>query len=88
LVVRLRSTAEALRCSTQLDWASRMADSAGGAERQLAAFNQTGDLAAVVRRMVGHPAHRAKSASWSGVDRGPAVAGSGPLGYPAPACES
>jgi carboxylate-amine ligase len=85
LVVRLRSTAEALHCSTQLDWVSRMADGPGGAERQLATFNQTGDLAAVVMRMTGNPGQSPESVSRSRVDRGPEVRGSGPLGYPAPA---
>lgn len=51
LVDRFRGLAEALGCARQLDSLRRMADGPTGAERQLAAYEGTGDLAAVVRSM-------------------------------------
>ena len=53
LVDRLRGTAEALGCTRQLERVRTMADGPGGAERQLAVFERTGDLAAVARHMTG-----------------------------------
>ena len=53
LVERLRGTAEALGLRRQLGLVRAMADGPGGAERQLAVFERTGDLAAVARHMAG-----------------------------------
>lgn len=53
LVERLRETAEGLGCATYLDLVRAMSDGPGGAERQLAVFERTGDLAAVARHMTG-----------------------------------
>jgi carboxylate-amine ligase len=53
LVERLWGEAEHLGCARQLGLAWAMADGPSGAERQLAVFEQTGDLAAVARHMTG-----------------------------------
>jgi hypothetical protein len=53
LVERLRGTAEELGCDRQLSLVRAMADGPGGAGRQLAVFERTGDLAAVARHMTG-----------------------------------
>ena len=53
LVDRLSGTAEALGCSCELDLVRRMADGPGGADRQLAVFERTGDLVAVARFQTG-----------------------------------
>jgi glutamate---cysteine ligase / carboxylate-amine ligase len=53
LVVRLWRVAEQLGCSHRLGMAWAMADGQGGAERQLAVFERTGDLAAVARHTTG-----------------------------------
>ncbi|MFO0956061.1 MAG: YbdK family carboxylate-amine ligase [Isosphaeraceae bacterium] len=50
-VSRLRPIAGDLGCSRQLDRAWAMAGGAGGAGQQLAVFERTGDLEAVVRHM-------------------------------------
>jgi carboxylate-amine ligase len=52
LVARLAPTAEALGCREELEHVRRMADGPTGAQRQLAIFGETGDPAAVVRRLV------------------------------------
>jgi carboxylate-amine ligase len=50
LVGRLRDNAETLGCLPYLETILDMAEQPTGADRQLAAFEQTGDLADVVRR--------------------------------------
>lgn len=50
LVARLRNNAETLGCLPYLETILDMAEQPTGADRQLAAFEQTGDLADVVRR--------------------------------------
>lgn len=52
LVDRLMPTAEALGCPAELARVAEMAARPSGAERQLALFAETGDLAEVVRRLV------------------------------------
>ena len=66
LVDRLGATAEALGCGTYLARVAGLAGRPSGAERQLGAFAETGDLAGVVRRMLDasrlagpEPPHRA-----------------------------
>jgi carboxylate-amine ligase len=55
LVGRLGGVAAALGCSRHLEHARAMADGASGSERQLALFEQTGDLHEVVRRLIVAP---------------------------------
>jgi carboxylate-amine ligase len=50
---RLRPLGEELGCSRQLGSVAELADGPGGAGRQLAIFERTGDLSAVVRHMIG-----------------------------------
>jgi carboxylate-amine ligase len=52
LVERLAPTAEALGCASQLRSVLDMAERPTGAQRQLAIYTETGDLAEVVRRMM------------------------------------
>lgn len=52
LVDRLSATAEALGCEAYLARIAGLAERPSGAERQLEAFAETGDLAGVVRRML------------------------------------
>lgn len=66
LVDRLGPTAEDLGCGAYLAYLAEMAGRPSGAERQLTAFAETGDLAEVVRRTIGvsrlsdpTPRHRA-----------------------------
>jgi len=56
LVIRLWGVAESLGCARQLGQVWAMADGPGGAERQLAVFERTGDLNAVARYLTGGPA--------------------------------
>src|SRR4051812_1620673 len=53
IAVRLGATAETLGCAQQLGLVRAMAGGASGAERQLAIFERTGDLAAVARHLTG-----------------------------------
>jgi carboxylate-amine ligase len=52
LVERLAPTAEALGCASQLRSVLDLTERPTGAERQLAVYNETGNLAEVVRRMM------------------------------------
>jgi carboxylate-amine ligase len=65
LTMRLDETAEDLGCARQLGQVRAMADGPGGAARQLAVFERTGDLTAVARHMTG----------WHTPEPGPGVAG-------------
>jgi carboxylate-amine ligase len=51
-IERLRGVAAALGCARQLEQAHAMANTAGGAERQLTVFERTGDLLEVVRQQM------------------------------------
>lgn len=84
LVVRLSGVAEELGCSHQLDQVRAMADGPGGAERQLAVFERTGDLTAVARHMTGEPARVSGRPSPAPSDRGLVVPGSGARHWPVP----
>ncbi len=53
LVARFRGLAEELDCARHLERVAAMTSSPGGAERQLAVFDRTGDLTAVTRSMTG-----------------------------------
>ena len=55
LVDRMSGTAEALGCAREMDLVRRMADGPGGADRQLAVFERTGDLVTVARLQAGDP---------------------------------
>ncbi|MFO0952724.1 MAG: glutamate--cysteine ligase [Isosphaeraceae bacterium] len=52
LVRRLRPVAEELGCARELDSVNEIAARPSGAQRQVAAFRETGDMAEVVRRMI------------------------------------
>jgi carboxylate-amine ligase len=56
LVDRMSGIAEALGCAREMNLVRRMADGPGGADRQLAVFERTGDLVAVARLQAGDPA--------------------------------
>ncbi len=58
LVDRTSGMAEALGCARDLDRVRKMADGPGGADRQLAVFERTGDLVAVARHQAGDEASK------------------------------
>lgn len=76
MIVRLWGTAEALGCAHQLAQVWAGLDGSCGAERQLAIFERTGDLAAVVRHTIGgstpdtgHPVAASHNPAGLGGDR-------------------
>ena len=74
LVDRLMPTAESLGCAAELARVAEMADGPSGAERQLAALAETGNLAEVVRRGVAAARVSEPALSGGAFDRMPLLA--------------